>query len=249
MPTLTPLVRTAPRSRFRIDQGPFVTVFNFPGRLVPERGDHGYGPLATVVESFLAPGTWIPLHEHRDEDIVSWVPHGVMRHYDPVAGHLVTDSEHLLVMNAGRGFWHEERTREDDPPLRMLQIFVRPPRLGMEPGVQHGPIRPSEEGTWRLLFGPEGSGAPFRVTNAVELFDLRLPAGARATLPWRTGHGVYLYVFDGRVRLGPSTLGRAESALVEDDPEAEVEAVDNALLVAFRVDPAAPVTRSGTIGR
>ena len=103
-----------------IDSEGFVARANFPGHLVPGQADHGLGPLATIMESFLAPGTHIKLHEHIQDEIVSWVPAGVMRHDDPDGEHLTIDADHLMIMNAGRGFWHEERTREDDPPLRML---------------------------------------------------------------------------------------------------------------------------------
>ncbi|MFW6000707.1 MAG: pirin family protein, partial [Halorubrum sp.] len=49
----------APRSEVFQDQGKFRTRFNFPGRNLPDHDDHGYGPLSTVVESFMDPGTLI----------------------------------------------------------------------------------------------------------------------------------------------------------------------------------------------
>ena len=42
-----------PRSDVTQDQGKFRIRLNFPGRAVPDHDDHGYGPLATVVESFM----------------------------------------------------------------------------------------------------------------------------------------------------------------------------------------------------
>ena len=50
-------IYTAPRTDISQNQGKFRIHFNFPGRAVPEHEDHGYGPLATVVESFMDPGT------------------------------------------------------------------------------------------------------------------------------------------------------------------------------------------------
>ena len=75
-------IHTAPRTNVSQDQGKFRIHFNFPGQAVPEHEDHGYGPLATVVESFMDPGTLIQMHQHRNEEIISWVPAGVMRHDD-----------------------------------------------------------------------------------------------------------------------------------------------------------------------
>src|SRR6056297_1057279 len=183
---------TSPRTDISQNQGKFRIHFNFPGQAVPGHEDHGYGPLATVVESFMDPGTLIRMHQHRNEEIISWVPDGVMRHDDRQGNKLVTDPDHLLVMNAGNGFWHAEETYEDDPPLRMLQIFVRPHSLGLEPGIQHEQIPDPTPNAWRHLFGPEGGDAPLYVRNEVDFYDCRLDADATVSLPANAGRDTYL---------------------------------------------------------
>ncbi|WP_418282616.1 pirin family protein [Halorubrum sp. DTA98] len=242
-------IYTAPRTEVSQNQGKFRIHLNFPGRAVPDHDDHGYGPLATVVESFMDPGTLIRMHQHRNEEIISWVPDGVMRHDDRQDNELVTDSEHLMVMNAGSGFWHAEETLADDPPLRMLQIFVRPHSLDLEPGIQHEPIPGPVANEWRHLFGPKGTNAPLFVRNDVDFYDCRLDAGATVTLPSRSDWHTYLYVFDGTVDLGEASIGDTESALVTDDSDVTVTAVEDSTIVAFTINPDAPITRHGTIGR
>ncbi|WP_435066928.1 pirin family protein [Haloplanus sp. C73] len=242
-------IYTAPRTAVSQNQGAFRTHFNFPGRAVPDHDDHGYGPLATVVESFMDPGTLIRMHQHRNEEIISWVPDGVMRHDDRQGNELVTDADHLMVMNAGSGFWHAEETLADDPPLRMLQIFVRPHSLDLEPGIQHEPIPAPTANDWRHLFGPEGSDAPLTARNDVDFYDCRLDAGATATLPSRAGWHTYLYVFDGAVEVSEVPVGHTESALVTAESDVAVTATEDSTVVAFAINPDAPVTRQGTIGR
>jgi redox-sensitive bicupin YhaK (pirin superfamily) len=246
-----PEIHTAPRTDVSQNQGAFRIHFNFPGRAVPGHDDHGYGPLATVVESFMDPGTRIRMHQHRNEEIISWVPEGVMRHDDRQGNELVTDADHLMVMNAGSGFWHAEETLDDDPPLRMLQIFVRPHSLDLEPGIQHEPILDATPDEWRHLFGPEDGDAPLFVRNEVDCYDCRLGEGATVDLPDRPDRDTYLYVFDGAVAIGdePATVGYTESALVTGDRDVAVTAREDSTLVAFSIDPKAPVTRQGTIGR
>jgi redox-sensitive bicupin YhaK (pirin superfamily) len=247
----TTRVQTAPRTDVSQNQGTFRTHFNFPGRTVPGHDDHGYGPLATVVESFMDPGTLIRMHQHRNEEIISWVPDGVMRHDDQHGNELVTDAEHLMVMNAGSGFWHAEETYDDDPPLRMLQIFVRPHSLGIEPEIQHESIPEGAPNTWRHLFGPEESDAPLYVRNDVDFYDCRLDSGKSITLPARSGWDTYLYVFEGAVTAddGATTIGYTESGLVSAERDVSITATEDSVLVAFCINPEAPVTRQGTIGR
>ena len=244
-----PRIFTAPRTNISQDQGKFRINFNFPGQAAPNHNDHGYGPLAPIAESFMDPGTLIRMHQHRNEEIISWVPAGVMRHDDRQDNELATDPNHLMVMNAGSGFWHSEETFADDPPLRMLQIFVRPHSLGLEPDIQHEPIRDSVTGEWRHLFGPEETQAPLYVRNDVDFYDCRLDAGATITLPSQSGWHTYLYVFEGAVDVGEESIGYTESALVVDDYDVTVTAREDSSIVAFVINPDAPVTRQGTIGR
>lgn len=240
----------APRTDISQNQGKFRIHFNFPGRNHPDHDDHGYGPLATVVESFMDPGTLISMHQHRNEEIISWVPDGVMRHGDRNGNDLITDSEHLMVMNAGSEFWHEERTLAEDPPLRMLQIFVRPHSLNLEPGIQHEPIPESIANEWRHLFGPEGSNAPLFVRNDVHFYDVHLETNTSLDLPSKPGWDTYFYVFEGAVTVNGTQFDTTESGLlIDSDNAVTVTAANEALLVAFCINPDAPVTRQGTIGR
>jgi redox-sensitive bicupin YhaK (pirin superfamily) len=127
---------------------------------------------------------------------------------------LVTDSEHLMVINAGRSFWHEERTFHEDPHLRVLQIFVRPHTLDLAPKIQHGPLRAAKPNSWRYLFGPEASDAPFWVRNDVHFYDVRLDDGASATIPRMPGWDSYFFVFNGEIEVEGVRFAEAESGLL-----------------------------------
>lgn len=235
----TPVVR---------DMGGFVAHVNMPGWLLPRVVDHGHGPLAMVVESILHPGRLIAMHEHRNDEIVSWVPAGVMRHDDRANGPLVIDAAHLMVMNAGRSFWHSEKTLPTDPLLRMLQIFVRPRAPDLAPAIQHGPLAPAAANTWRHLFGPEDGAAPFHVRNAVDAFDIRLDAGVRVAFPVLPGRDLYFYTFAGWIAAGGAAFAEGEQGLLSKGGPLMVEAAAPSIVVAFLVDPLAPVSRAGTVG-
>lgn len=244
------VIHKSPRTRHIQKQGPFTIHFNLPGHNLPDAQDHGYGPLAAIAESILEPGTLIGFHPHYNDEIVSWVPGGVMRHNDRTVGELIADPNHLLVMNAGSGFWHEEQTLKSDPHLRMLQIFVRPHTVGLEPRIQHGLIAAPVSNEWRHLFGPEGSAAPFTVRNDVHLHDIRLSAGTTVALPQAPeGWHTYFYVFTGAVSVTGDRFTEAETGLIVGSDTHDITAEEESVVVAFLINPAAKITRVGTIGR
>jgi redox-sensitive bicupin YhaK (pirin superfamily) len=242
------MLHKAGRLPFERDMGGFVVRPNMPGWLLPWPRDHGHGPLAMVVESLLSPGRLIAIHEHRNDEIISWVPEGVMRHEDPTSGELVIDRDHLIVMNAGASFWHSDRTLPTDPPLRMLQILVRPRALDLDAMVQYGPIDAAPTNSWRHLCGPEGSVAPFVLRSAIDFFDIRLDEGARVDFPARPAWDLYFYVFAGAIAAGGKTFGEGEQGLLRGGGALALEANAPATLVAFLIDPNATVMRAGIVG-
>jgi quercetin 2,3-dioxygenase len=235
----TPLVR---------DMGGFIVRPNMPGWLIPKSSDHGHGPLAMIVESILHPGRLIAIHEHQNDEIISWVPAGVMRHDDKTRGELMTDKDHLMVMNSGRSFWHSEETLPTDPPLRMLQIFVRPREVDLEPRIQYGPIASAPRNTWRHLFGPEGTDAPFYVRNEVDFYDIQLEPGAVVDFPSIPGRDLYFYVFSGAIAAQGQVFAEGEQGLMLNGEVLSLQAREPTLMVAFLVNASAEITKKGTVG-
>ena len=69
----------------------------------------------------------------------------------------------------------------------MLQIFVRPQDLDLEPNLQHEPLSDPIANEWRHVFGPEGSDAPVSVHNDAHCYDVRLNEDASVDLPLKPG--------------------------------------------------------------
>jgi hypothetical protein len=64
-----------------------------------------------------SPGT-----SSRNDEILSYIWRGTMVHEDSAGYRIPLSPRKLMMMNAGRGFWHEESTPSE--PVEMLQIFV-----------------------------------------------------------------------------------------------------------------------------
>lgn len=228
-------------------RGPFQLRRIHPGISLDQRDDAGFGGLGVIDHARLQPGLVVKMHEHRNDEIISYMRTGRMQHTDSAGKSEVISSDRLMVMNAGSGFHHEEKVVGDDP-IEMLQIFVRPEAADAEPIVQFVALdeaRRNDE--WRLLTGPEGSGAPTFVRQAVYLYDTHLPAGRSADLPSKPSFDRWLYVFGGNVIAGEHKAGKHTALMFADGVSPSVQAREDADLVVFLVDRNARVSRGGTI--
>jgi redox-sensitive bicupin YhaK (pirin superfamily) len=236
------------RSEHRYQNGPFSIVLNLPGYAIPEHRDHGYGPLARFDDTTLEPGGFVPMHEHRNDEIITYITDGLVRHSDSSGANLVASPTTIMVMNAGKSFWHEEGTGPDDSTLRGLQIFVRPHSVDLEPNIQFKEISKPLLNEWRLLAGPEETEALSFVRNDVRFYDAHLVRGAEVTLPKRQGWDALIYAYRGRIDVNGTNLETKESALLVDEREVRVKATEDAIVVAFLMNPKAKITHAGTIG-
>jgi redox-sensitive bicupin YhaK (pirin superfamily) len=184
--------------------------------------------------------------EHRNDEILSYMWRGTMVHEDSAGHRIPISPRKLMMMNAGRGFWHEESTPSE--PVEMLQIFVRPEAADLPPHVAFWdrPVQPAAQ-EWQLIAGPEGSNAPLTIRQRVVVFDTHLAAGDEVVPPAVTGMTSWVYVMDGAIVAGDERLEKGDACSDADAPLPPLRASRDTTLVAFLVDLAAPASRSGTI--
>jgi redox-sensitive bicupin YhaK (pirin superfamily) len=237
------------RSQYRYKNDPLSIVPHLPGYAIPDHRDHGHRPLARFDDATLEPGGFVPMHEHRNDDIITYVADGLVRHADSCGARFVVGPTRIMVMNSGKGFWHEEGTRPDDPTLHGLQIFVRPHTVDLEPNIQFTEIGSPVLNEWRLLAGPENTEALSYVRNDVQLYDAHLMCGAEIDLQKRQGWDAFIHSYRGRIDVNGTGLETKESALLIKETDVRVKAFEDAIVVAFLINPQTPATYAGTVGR
>ncbi len=233
--------------RLKIGSGPFRILGIFPGLSLNDSDDKGFGSLGAFDHAYLDPGALVAMHEHRNDEIFSYLRNGAMFHEDSSGAQFPLTPTHLSVMNAGSGISHEEGVPESEEPAELLQIFIRPREEGLEPGIQHHEFQMAKsENAWRLLLGPEDSGAPLKARNRVWIHDALL-SDSSLSIPVANGMARLLYVFRGETVIEDESLQEGDSILIIDEEEISVHAESSAELVLFIIDRNAPTVRSGTL--
>jgi redox-sensitive bicupin YhaK (pirin superfamily) len=184
------------------------------------------------------------MHPHRDDEILTYLRSGRVRHRDSEGHTREISSQRLMLMNAGRRFEHEELVQEGGD-LTGLQIFLRPAAGGLEPQVQFRDLDAAYSvDRWRLLAGPDkADGLVVRSQSWVH--DMRLTAGRQTVLPAAPAALTrLLYVLAGRLVVGGEALDAGDSLLIGTAPN-RIEASTTTDLVLFSTDETAPVFKGG----
>jgi quercetin 2,3-dioxygenase len=238
-------------SRFSMHRGPFKIDRLTPGGILDSSDaatDTGLGGLGLIDHAHLEAGLLVGMHEHRNDEIISYLRHGEMIHRDTQGDSRTLRRDFVMVMNAGSGISHEESVPSGT--VEMLQIFIRPVSENLPPRLQfHDFSGASSANQWRSIAGPTGQDAPLQIRQQLRLFDTQLEANLTLDLPMDSRFPrPFLYVFDGAIRLGESKMNKGDAATWNADEIKQVTALENgASLVLFLIDMSAPASRSGTL--
>jgi redox-sensitive bicupin YhaK (pirin superfamily) len=219
------IVRANPEQLF--EYGPFTVRRQRPGEAL--------SPLLSVDLMSLKLDARIPMQQHQDEDVFTYLWRGSMQHQDSNGERTQLSAKRVMVVNAGDGVQYEESVPLYEAEL--LQAVIRPSQPGGEAMTQ---VLERDQGImtngWTELAGPEESDAPLELRQDVYIFDTLLERNHTLDVPSMPGFVAYLTVLEGIIRVGDHRLGRGD-AVSGLDSSIEIVGDRDANLVCFLVKP------------
>lgn len=192
-----------------------------PFLLLDDAGPHDFEPTSRR--------RGVGQHPHRGFETVTIVYDGEVEHHDSAGNGGVIGPGDVQWMTAGRGILHEEYHApgfaRSGGRFHMLQLWVNlPARHKMAPGGYQAitkadiPVVPlaGRAGEARIIAGEFGDAkGPAKTFTPINVWDLRLAAGADVNLPLPEGHTVIVAVLAGHVTVEDAhPLGAAEVVLL-----------------------------------
>jgi len=226
-------------------RGDFGIQILFPGQAL-STSDTGIGTIGRIDHAHVLPGTLIPMHPHRDDEILTYLRSGRVMHKDSEGFTDIISNTKLMLMNAGATFYHEELVLEESGDVEGLQIFLRPRKSGLPPRVQfHEFAEVHSLNQWRAVAGKEDD-QPLQIRSSTWVYDMRLEKGMPQALPELPADAsCLLYVFGGEILVNKETsLVTGESIFLENE-SIGFETRQTSDLVLFVTDKNAEYTAAG----
>ena len=189
-------------------------------------------------------------HPHRGFETVTIAYEGEVAHRDSTGGGGTIRPGDVQWMTAAGGIIHEEfhspAFTKTGGPFRMVQLWVNlPARDKMTKAGYQGiasndiPVVTLPGGTARIIAGElAGAKGPARTFSPINLWDVRLTAGAEVTLDLPEGHTAMVAVLSGHVTADGTGAGEAEILrFTRDGAGAQVHADGDAVLLVMTGEP------------
>src|SRR3954471_12582958 len=78
----------------------------YPGLIRSPLNDTGFSTIGRIDQARITPGTLIPMHPHRDDEILTYLRSGQVKHLDSEGFTDIISNQKLMLMNAGKGLYH-----------------------------------------------------------------------------------------------------------------------------------------------
>ena len=105
--------------------------FSFANYYDPKKMN--FGVLRVLNDDFVAPGMGFGTHSHDNMEIISIPLEGDLEHKDSIGNTTVIKEGDIQVMSAGTGVYHSEYNKNNDKPVKFLQIWVIPNKKNVTP--------------------------------------------------------------------------------------------------------------------
>lgn len=218
----------------------------YPG-ITLSNSDTGIGSIGRIDHPEFHGRTTIKMHPHVNDEILSYFRTGKAHHKDSEGFTETIGNKKLMLMKAGRSFYHEEVIDGQDEPLEGLQIFIRPGKKDLKPEVVFLDLEElHSENSWRLLASPNPETA-FQFSSQTWLYDMKLLKGASAQLPAfpKENLTTLLYVFKGAVNINDNIQLVKKDSLIIQKETVTIASMEDTELVLFVTDENAEIFKEG----
>ena len=207
----------------------------YPG-IVWDIKDSGIGAIGRIDQANIGAGNTIKMHPHINDEILSYFRSGVVKHTDSEGFSADITPNKLMLMKAGKIFYHEETV---EAQIEGLQIFIRPREKDLKPEVVFWDLPEVYSlNKWRLIASPYNETA-LEFSSETWIFDLKVEGITSFNLPKfpKKGLTAILYIFQGLAKVNEEyELEKGEMIVFKDEENLNIMADDGSEIVLFLTD-------------
>ena len=190
--------------------------FSFAQYYNPERMN--FGALRVLNDDTIAPGMGFGSHPHDNMEIITIPLSGDLEHKDSMGNIGVINEGEIQVMSAGTGVYHSEFNKNLDKHVNLLQLWVMPNKHNVEPRYDQKSVRElKKDNTFYQVLSPnkEDDGMWIHQDAWFHLGDFKKSQQTVYEIK-KKGNGVYIFVIEGRFKVGNQVLNKRDALGVWD---------------------------------
>jgi quercetin 2,3-dioxygenase len=222
------------RERGHFDHGWLNTYHTFSFDQYYDPRYMGFRQLRVINEDFVAAGRGFPTHGHRDMEIITYILEGALQHEDSMGNGSIIRPGDVQRMTAGTGVRHSEKNPSASESVHLLQIWILPETVGLEPSYEQKAFTEDERrGQLRLIASNDGRDGSVTVHQDVSVFASILGAGESVKYDMDQTRYGWIQVARGAISVNGQRAGQGDGAVVMGESSLEIAAEESAEILLF----------------
>lgn len=209
--------------------------FSFANYHNPERMN--FGLLRVLNDDFVEAGKGFGTHPHNNMEIISIPLEGDLEHKDSMGNTSVIRHGDIQVMSAGSGVMHSEYNKNQDQPVKFLQIWVYPNQKDVTPRYDQMTLNLEDrKNNFQQVISPNQDDEGLWIHQNAWFHMADLDKGVSRDYELKSeGNGLYIFVLEGQVTVDGHHLGKRDGLGVVDFNKINFTADEEASLLLMEV--------------
>lgn len=178
----------------------------------------GFGKLRVINDDFIAAGAGFGKHPHQNMEIITLMLSGILKHEDSMGNSASIKAGEIQVMSAGSGVFHSEFNGSDSDSVNLLQIWIQPNRLGVEPRYDQKTIKDlARSNELYQILSPNKDGQGVWIYQNAYFYLGEFTQEKAITYELKNkNHGLYIFIIEGGLTLENQGLLRRDAIAISD---------------------------------
>ena len=194
-----------------------------------------FGMLRVLNDDFVIGGAGFGKHGHDNMEIISIPLQGSLAHSDSTGNEGIISTGDVQIMSAGSGIQHAEYNASENELVNFLQLWIFPKERNINPRYDQMSIAKQDvQNQFRNIVSSEKKDNTLWINQDAELYlgEFDIATDIMHTLK-SANHGVYVFVIEGSITIGETTLNKRDGMGIYDIESVlmRIHAQSNILLI------------------
>ena len=187
-----------------------------------------FGVLRVLNDDIIYPMSGFDTHPHSNMEIISYIVNGEITHKDSMGNSETLKRGEVQYLSAGDGIYHSEHNFHKSLDLRLLQIWIIPPKNGL-PRL-YGSKKYLEENRKNSLLNivsSQDGNADIKIYQDINIYVSELEIEKSLDFTINENRQVYFVQIEGNSSLNDIILENGDAMEIVDEKSINIKALEN----------------------
>lgn len=187
-----------------------------------------FGVLRVLNDDIVHANSGFDTHPHANMEIISYVVDGEITHKDSMGNSETLKRGEVQYLSAGDGIYHSEHNLNIIKDLRLLQIWIIPPKSGLPRLYGSHRYAPNDRKNKLLnIVSSENGNAQIRIHQDVNFYVSELDASKSLDFEIKKGRQVYFAQIEGNSNINGVELKSGDAMEITKESKININAITN----------------------